>query len=352
LPQAVESLLGQTDPDLALVLVDDRSTDATESIARAFARADPRISVYRNATRLGLLENTRKAHRLARDLHPEARYFAFASDHDLWHPSWLAQLVAALEAHEDAVLAYPHVQRIDENGEVLSRREIKSFDTVGLASPRFRFTATLKQTTAGDMIYGLFRADELGEVGGYRPVLLPDRLLLAELALRGEFVQVPEVLWSRRFERPWSRRRQRDASFPDGLPAGAYVPWWLVHAATILWDYAIRGRGQPRIARGQAAELAARALWFGAGRQIAHTTVAPRKLVNKQVRRAPVRLRRLRRMVLRSLRRLRRRSKALWKVLRRRVRRGRKRVLGTVAGVRNRMSEGRRRVTSTRARWS
>lgn len=37
LAQTVESLLGQTNPDLALVLVDDCSTDDTEPIARAFA---------------------------------------------------------------------------------------------------------------------------------------------------------------------------------------------------------------------------------------------------------------------------------------------------------------------------
>jgi glycosyltransferase involved in cell wall biosynthesis len=330
LPQTVESLLGQTNPDLALVLVDDCSTDDTASIARAFAWADPRVSFHRNATRVGLLDNTRKAQRLARELHPGARYFAFASDHDLWHPSWLAQLVAALEAHEDAVMAYPYVQRIDENGEIVSRRRIKSFNTVGSASPRARFTATLNQTGAGDMIYGLFRADAIGEVGGYRRLLRPDPLLLAELALRGKFVQVPEVLWSRRFERPVTLRRQRAAFFPDGPPARAYLPWWLVHAVTILWDYGLRGRGRPRIARGEGAGLAVLAFCIGVWRQVAHRTLTPRNSFMRQVRRAPARLRRQRR----KLRRVRR---ALSKTARRRGRRTRKRILGTVAGVRSRL---------------
>jgi glycosyltransferase involved in cell wall biosynthesis len=335
LPETVESLLGQTEPDLALVLVDDCSTDATESIARTFARADGRVSFHRNATRLGLLENTREAQRLARELYPGARYFAFGSDHDVWHPSWLAQLVAALEAQEDAVMAYPHVQRIDENGEVVSRRRIKSFDTVGFASPRARFTATLNQTGAGDMIYGLFRADELGEVGSYRRLLRPDSLLLAELALRGKFVQVPEVLWSRRFERPATLRRQRAAFFPDGPPARAYLPWWLVHPATILWDYGLRGTGRPLIARGEGAGLAVLAFCIGVWRQIAHRTLTPRNSLMRQVRRAPGRLRRQRRKLRRV--RIRRVRRTLSKTARRRARRTRKRILGTVAGVCSRL---------------
>ena len=333
LTEAVESLLGQTEPELALVLLDDRSTDATESIARAFAEADPRVSFHRNATRLGLLDNTRRAHRLARELHPRARYFAFASDHDLWHPSWLAQLVAALEAREEAVLAYPHVQRVDESGEVVSRRRIRSFDTAGLASPRARFATTLNQTVGGDMIYGLFRAKELDAVGGYRRLLRPDPLLLAELALRGEFVQVPEVLWSRRFERPATLRRQRAAFFPEGPPVSAYLPWWLVHAAAILWKYGLRGRGTPRIARGEGAGLAALALGIGVWRQIAHLTLRPRQSLRRQVRRAPRRLRSGRR-------RMRRGRRTLSKFARRRVRRARKRALGAVFGVRDRLRSG------------
>ena len=333
LPETVESLLGQTEPDLALVLVDDCSTDATESIARTFARADERVSFHRNATRLGLLENTREAQRLARELYPGARYFAFGSDHDVWHPSWLAQLVAALEAHEDAVLAYPHVQRIDENGEVVSRRRIKSFDTVGLVSPRARFTATLNQTGGGDMIYGLFRADELGEIGSYRPLLRPDPLLLAELALRGEFVQVPEVLWSRRFERPATLRRQRRAFFPDGPPATAYLPWWLAHPAAILWDYGLRGRGRPRVSRAGGARLAVVALFVGVWRQIAHLTLTPRKSLKRHVRRTPRGLRRQRG-------RLRRVRRALSKSSRRQIRQVRRRVRVTVTGVRRRLMGG------------
>ncbi len=44
---------------------------------------------------------------LAHERHPEAEYFAWTSDHDLWHPCWLERLVETLDAHADVVLGYP-----------------------------------------------------------------------------------------------------------------------------------------------------------------------------------------------------------------------------------------------------
>ena len=61
LPAALDSLLAQNRRDLALVLVDDRSTDATPEVARAYASSDPRVSYEQNAARLGLVGNWRRA---------------------------------------------------------------------------------------------------------------------------------------------------------------------------------------------------------------------------------------------------------------------------------------------------
>lgn len=45
LPAAIESLLGQTEPDWELVAVDDGSTDGSLAVLHAFARRDPRIRI-------------------------------------------------------------------------------------------------------------------------------------------------------------------------------------------------------------------------------------------------------------------------------------------------------------------
>ena len=103
--EAIESILGQTFTDFALVLVDDVSSDSTPAIALEYAARDRVCLTSRNTERLGLVGNSRQARSSSPEQrHPEAEYFAWTSDHDLWHPRWLQQLVDALDAHPDVVL--------------------------------------------------------------------------------------------------------------------------------------------------------------------------------------------------------------------------------------------------------
>src|SRR6478736_2611074 len=65
--------------------------------------------------------------------------------------------------------------------------------------------------------------------------MLADRLFLVRLALEGEFHQVRERLWYRRFRAGvrMSKARQRRAAFPEGAPPSAYLPWWLTHPVAL-----------------------------------------------------------------------------------------------------------------------
>jgi hypothetical protein len=94
---------------------------------------------------------------------------------------------------------------------------------------------------SGDMIYGLFRTSALPQDRLYLPVLAPDRLLLSELALSGEFVQVEDVLWRRRFVGLASLARQRRAFWPDSRPPlTTRLPWWIVHTVIAARRYGVR----------------------------------------------------------------------------------------------------------------
>jgi glycosyltransferase involved in cell wall biosynthesis len=245
LGSALGSLLKQTERDLRVVVLDDRSEDGTVEVARSFARQDPRVEVHVNERRLGMLGNTRRAFALPRRLYPDAEFWALGSDHDLWHPRWLEALLEVLDAHPQVVLAYSVTERVDEHGVPYPRRRPTwRFETRGVPEPRERLRRAFRGMAAGDMIYGLFRADVLDRVGSYRGVLVPDRLLLSEVALRGEFGQVPEVLWSRRFRGLAELDRQREAFWPNGdAPAYVRLPWWQTHAALFAWEYAARGKG-------------------------------------------------------------------------------------------------------------
>ena len=248
-PEAIESILNQTFTDFALVLVDDCSTDETAAIAQEYAALDSRVSYQRNTERLGLIGNSHRAFYAARERYPDAEYFAWASDHDLWHPRWLEQMVRALDAHPDVVLTYPLNRRVGVKGEVLKRRPW-AFDTFGATSPWVRMRSGIKDMSAGNMVYGLFRIGPLERAGVYRHVLVPDRLLFTELALYGQFKQVPQVLWFRRwYGNIFSLERQRLSFFPKGKPLYAYLPWWMSHAASLFWTFTVEGRGLPEVSR-------------------------------------------------------------------------------------------------------
>jgi glycosyltransferase involved in cell wall biosynthesis len=262
--RALESLLVQTHPAIAFVACDDGSTDATAEIAAEYAALDPRLTVERNERRLGMIGNWRRVFELARERHPEAQYFAWGSDHDVWHPHWARTLATELDAHPEAVLAYPLNQGITDDGE--TRRDAWRFDTAGETALVPRLDRTWRGMAAGSMVYGLFRADALAAAGVYREVLLPDRLLLSEVALAGEFRQVPAVLWGRRLRAGAVdlNARQRSAFFPGRrVPWYTHLPWYLQHSAVLAWELAIRGARPAGIGRVKGLRLTARYLRIG-----------------------------------------------------------------------------------------
>lgn len=274
LPEALETLLGQSERDLALVMVDDASSDATSQIAARYSQLDSRATLVRNPERLGLVGSWRRALELARERHPEAEYFAWGSDHDAWHPRWLERLAAELDAHPEAVLAYPQSVRIGDRGEALREQPPWHFDTAGLTAPGERLARFARAAVAGDMVYGLFRIDELGRLG-FPAALAPDRLLLARMSLTGQFRQVPEVLWRRRYVMKVSSRRQRAAFFPRGAPAWSRLPWPAAHFALLAGELALRGAERPRIGRAAGLGLAARYLWSSTARQLRKQALRP-----------------------------------------------------------------------------
>src|SRR5258705_12659981 len=104
------------------------------------------------------------------------------------------------DRHPAAVLAYPQTLRIDEAGVVVDK-EPRIFDTSGVTSAAERWRRFCwNGFGSGDMVYGLMRMRALEAARIFRPVLYPDRMLIAELTRLGEIHQVPHPLWARP---PW-----------------------------------------------------------------------------------------------------------------------------------------------------
>ena len=170
---------------------------------------------------------------IARREHPQAEYFAWVSDHDRWDSRWLARMVAELDSHPAVVLAYPQTLRIDERGQVMGK-EPRVFDTSGVADRQARWRRfAWNGFGSGDMVYGLMRLRALEAAGIFRPVLNPDRLLIAELTLQGQIRQVSEHLWSRRQSNQASVARQSVSLFAGATPARFGWPPSLQHAVVL-----------------------------------------------------------------------------------------------------------------------
>ena len=210
LPQTLESLLSQTFTEFAIVIVDDRPTPEVRAIVERYQALDSRITYEPNKSRLGMIGNWYRAFARGCEIQPTVEYFAWVSDHDLWHPRWLEVLVAELDERPQAVMAYPQMQRVFPH----ERRPITRLsDTAGQTNPLARLRVAIADMTAGNAVYGLFRVDALKRAGVFRRVLMPDRQILVELSLFGEFRHVPQMLWYREVAGAFSLKRQRAQHF-------------------------------------------------------------------------------------------------------------------------------------------
>jgi glycosyltransferase involved in cell wall biosynthesis len=239
LAHAIESLLAQTHQDFVLLLLDDASADATPEVAQRYALQDPRVRYVRHAERKAMIATWREVAELAAAEYPATEYFAWVSDHDWWHPRWLERLIAELDADPSAVLAYPIVKRVSPEGAEVDKGA-RRFDMSECGDLSARWTLFCHDGIgAGDMVYGLMRIAALRQAGVFRPVLRPDRLLIAELTLRGRIRQVGEVLWyRRRSEEASVDRQQKTLLLPGTEPRWFHWPPWFQHSHILWREYA------------------------------------------------------------------------------------------------------------------
>jgi glycosyltransferase involved in cell wall biosynthesis len=190
--QAIASVLQQKYPFLELIIYDNASTDGTEQICRAFAQADSRVQYFRNPKNLGAAANYNLCFERARGI-----YFKWAAHDDLLAPDYLSKTVAALEAKPEAVLCTVGVTEIDGADRPL-RTYANHFPGIDAASPARRFAAVIHTRHQCEDFFGLFRRAALVGSGLHGAYSGSDRVLLAEMALRGPWISLPDSLFLHR----------------------------------------------------------------------------------------------------------------------------------------------------------
>lgn len=207
--QAIVSLLAQTYFDVELIVVDNASTDETEAVCRRMAAQDERIRYVRNASNVGAAANFNKTFELSR-----GEYFKWAAADDVCLPTFIERCVEILDVDPKAVLAFPdpvfvnadgsplpyseeHQAFIDENGKKWYWRSADRY-RLSTSDPIARFDQILLRTYVCQEIFGLIRRDALTGTPLIADYYGSDKVLLAELSLKGRLRRVPEELFVRR----------------------------------------------------------------------------------------------------------------------------------------------------------
>jgi glycosyltransferase involved in cell wall biosynthesis len=188
---ALDSILRQTYSDFELIISDNASTDRTGEICREYASSDARIRYVRNEANLGAARNYNRVFALS-----SGKYFKWASHDDLCAPEFLERCVEVLDREASVVLSYSRTSIIDEHG-----KPIRTYcDDFNLNSPlpHERFHRVFAANRMLNPIAGVVRSETLKRTRLIANYAGSDAVLLAELALRGEFHEVPECLFYRR----------------------------------------------------------------------------------------------------------------------------------------------------------
>jgi glycosyltransferase involved in cell wall biosynthesis len=129
LAATIDSVLGQTEQDFELLIIDDGSTDGTLELARSLA-SDPRIQVI-NQSNKGLAGARNTGIAAAR-----GGYVAFLDSDDLWMPDFLAATGAALDADPGAAFAYTDGWALDDRRGLLRRATVMARQRPPVPPPR------------------------------------------------------------------------------------------------------------------------------------------------------------------------------------------------------------------------
>lgn len=114
--QAIESVCSQTFEEWELIVIDDGSTDNTFAIANAFHEKDPRISVYKNPSPVGLPSSPRNyGVQIAK-----GRFIAFLDSDDYWLPDKLKEQLPLFD-NEDTAIVFSNYEKVNEDGKLTGR---------------------------------------------------------------------------------------------------------------------------------------------------------------------------------------------------------------------------------------
>ena len=187
---AINSILKQTFDDFELIISDNASEDRTAAICKGYEERDKRIHYHRFETNQGAARNFTAVFEMAR-----GEYFKWAAYDDICLPRFLERCVDAMDsASQSVVVVVPRIEIVDESGKPRTIPVPPESSDLAQARAHERLAKLFRTVHWAPAQYGLVRRDVLKKTRLLEPFVESDYVLLAELALLGEIVEVPEIL--------------------------------------------------------------------------------------------------------------------------------------------------------------
>jgi hypothetical protein len=184
LTQALGSAVGQTYPNLEIIVSDNCSTDSTQAVVAGFA--DLRIRYVKQAVNIGSTNNFNFCLSQAR-----GAYFLLLHDDDLIDRDFVSVCIDAVKGETSAGVIRTGVRVIDGTGRILGQTSNR---VAGLSTGDF-FLGWFSGKTAWYLCNTLYNTQALQAIGGFRSPTnrLDDCVATARLAAQAGRADVNEI---------------------------------------------------------------------------------------------------------------------------------------------------------------
>ena len=213
--QTLESIQAQTHKDFAVLISDNASTDGTQAICERIASHDPRFTYVRHPKNIGASSNFNFLREST-----ASPYFAWVGGHDMLHPDYLRNHLAALNADLGIGNSFSYWEFVNESDEIVRR----GCDT-GITTPRtgalVRYLWSSGLTVDLGPMHGVFRRKFLCELPIHN-CFACDHIMLSNSLYLAPFKSIPGHLYrlrdfdeSTRTQNAMQRITGQEKSAPD-----------------------------------------------------------------------------------------------------------------------------------------
>ncbi len=180
---AVASALAQDYPSIEVIISDNGSTDETQTVAREFLEADPRVRYIRHDTNIGAVANFNGALRASK-----GAYFMWLADDDWLDTNFLTACIQVLRDDEGISLVGGH-SRYEAATGAYYERPITLVQPTGTE----RLVEYYRSVSENGVFYGVARTSVLRGHPPLKNVMATDWLHAAGLAFSGSVVTVNDA---------------------------------------------------------------------------------------------------------------------------------------------------------------